>query len=131
MKYKIVKIIIIFSIFLIFINILNVPCYAAGLKDVIDGGNGFINSKDPNVKINEFGTGGIKEISDGIYNILLSVAIVVDLVVGIIIGIKLMTSEAENKAEAKKSLVVFVIGSIVVYGAFGIWKIMVTFLNTI
>ena len=44
-------------------------------------------------------------------------------------GIKFMIGSVEEKAEIKAALVPFVIGCIVVFGAFGIWKIVVTIGN--
>ena len=48
---------------------------------------------------------------------------------GGIIGIKLMISSASEKAEAKKLLVPYVVGCVVVFGGFGIWKLVVTILQ--
>ena len=65
------------------------------------------------------------------YNILLTIGIFVAVVVGGIIGIKLMTSSAEGKAEAKALLIPYVVGCVVVFGGFGIWKLVVTLLQNI
>lgn len=127
MKYKIIKFIMLLFFIIVFIGISSSTVFAEGLSDVISGGDDFISSGNSGNKIDE---SLLKQTSSQIYNILLTIGIVVDLVVGIIIGIRLMTSEAENKAEAKKSLMVFVVGSVIVFGAFGIWKVLVTFLST-
>lgn len=127
MKYKIIKFIMLLFFIIVFIGISSSTVFAEGLSDVISGGDDFISSGNSGDKIDE---SLLKQTSSQIYNILLTIGIVVDLVVGIIIGIRLMTSEAENKAEAKKSLMVFVVGSVIVFGAFGIWKVLVTFLST-
>ena len=42
-----------------------------------------------------------------------------------------MMAGVEEKAEVKQALVVWAIGTGVAYGAFGIWKVLVTFLNEI
>ena len=42
-----------------------------------------------------------------------------------------MMAGVEEKADVKKSLIIFLIGTGVAYGAFGIWKVLVTFLNKV
>ena len=127
MKYKRIRIIVILFLIIAFVGVFTNKVFASGLSDVLSSGNSFISSGSSGPTVNEK---LLQETSSQIFNILLTLATIIDLVVGVIIGIKLMTSEAENKAEAKKSLVVFVVGSVVVFGAFGIWKVLVTFLNT-
>lgn len=127
MKYKRIRIIMILLLIIVFIGIFTNKVFASGLSEVLSGGDTFISAGSSGATIDEK---LLQETSSQIYNVLLTLAIIIDLVVGVIIGIKLMTSEAENKAEAKKSLMVFVVGSVVVFGAFGIWKLLVTFLNT-
>ena len=65
------------------------------------------------------------------YNILLAVGVAVAVIVGAIIGIKLMVAPIEEKAEAKKLLVPYVAGCVVVFAGFGIWQLVVTILQGI
>ena len=123
---KILNIFILFVFMIFCINISNT--YASALGDVISGGKKFIKSSNSDELID---TGKVSEASSDIYNTLLMVSFVVVAVVGISLGIKFMMSGVEEKADVKKSLIVFVIGCVVVYGAFGIWKVLVTFLNTL
>lgn len=46
-------------------------------------------------------------------------------IVGIIIGIQFMVASAEDKAKVKEALVPYVVGCIVIFGAFTIWSIAV------
>lgn len=46
-------------------------------------------------------------------------------VVGIIIGIQFMVASAEDKAKVKETLVPYIVGCIVIFGAFTIWSIAV------
>ena len=71
----------------------------------------------------------IQNVSKSIYNILLVIGIAVAVIMGAILGIKLMVSSAEEKADVKKVLSVYVIGCIVVFGGFAIWKLVVTILQ--
>ena len=66
-----------------------------------------------------------KEAIDTLYGILLGIATVVAVAVGAVIGIKMMTESTEGKAKVKEALAPFVIGCIVVFGAFTIWKIVI------
>lgn len=122
MKYKRIRIIMIVFLIIAFICIFTNKVFASGLSDIFSGADSFLSQGSSEATIDET---VLQEISSQIYNILLTLGTIIVLVVGIIIGIKLMTSEAENKAEAKKSLVVFVVGSVIVFGSFGIWKTLV------
>ena len=126
MNKKIVVIFIIFALLIFFINVTNT--YASSLGDVISGGKEFVNSSKGDVEIDST---KLSNTSSSIYNILLMVSFVVVAVVGIILGMKFMMAGVEEKADVKKSLVIFLIGCIVVYGAFGIWKVLVTALSSL
>ena len=97
------------------------------LSVVISGGDSFIDAgKDGSAKIDK---GSLQNASSSIYNILLICGMIVAVLIGAILGIKFMIGSVEEKAEIKAALVPFVIGCIVVFGAFGIWKIVVTIGN--
>ncbi len=99
----------------------------SSLSDVISGGDSFIQSgKDGSAKIDK---GSLKNASSSIYNILLICGMIVAVLIGSIMGIKFMIGSVEEKAEIKAALVPFAIGCVVVFGAFGIWKIVVTIGN--
>ena len=48
-----------------------------------------------------------------------------------IMGIKFMMQSTEEKAQIKESLMPFLIGLIVTFGAFSIWKIAISILSKI
>lgn len=64
-------------------------------------------------------------ILDDMYGVLLILGVVVTVMVGGFLGIKFMLASAEDKAKVKESMVPYVIGCIVIYGAFGIWRICI------
>lgn len=66
--------------------------------------------------------------SNAYYNIFLAVGVATTVIVGLAMGIKFMTSSIEQKAEAKQLLVPYIVGCVVIYGSFGIWKLAVTIL---
>lgn len=97
------------------------------LSGVISGGDSFIQAgKDGSAKIDK---GSLQNASSSIYNILLICGVIIAVLIGSIMGIKFMIGSVEEKAEIKAALVPFAIGCIVVFGAFGIWKIVVTIGN--
>ena len=120
-KTKILTIIFIIVINVIFFNINVVQ--AAGLSDIITGADDFLKAGEgQNVVIDET---KLQDSSKEIYNILLIIGICVAVIVAAILGIKFMLGSMEEKAQIKEALIPFIIGCIVVFGAFGIWKIFV------
>ena len=97
------------------------------LDDVISDADDFINTGDDDV----LQSNSLENFSKTMYNILLAIGIAVAVIVGGIIGIKLMSAGIEEKADAKKLLVPYFVGCIVVFGAFGIWKLVVTILSNV
>lgn len=106
---------------MIFFNINIVQ--ADGISDVITGGDSFIKAgEDEDVSIDKT---KLQNASNVIYNILLLAGMVAAVVISGILGIKFMIGSAEEKAQIKDALIPFVIGCIVVFGAFGIWKMFI------
>lgn len=62
-----------------------------------------------------------------IYYYLYGLAIAI--IIGLVLGIQFMMGSVEQKAKVKDSLVPYVVGCIVIFGAFGIWKIVLTVLE--
>ena len=73
----------------------------------------------------------MKDNLDMIFSILVAVGTVLALIIGAILGIKFMMSSVEDKAKIKEALIPYIIGSVAIYGAFGIWKLVVSILNQI
>ena len=96
------------------------------LEEVITDGNRFTSTGTLQLK-----EGALPNFSRTMYNILLAVGVAVAVIVGAIIGIKLMVAPIEEKAEAKKLLVPYVAGCVVVFAGFGIWQLVVTILQGI
>ena len=68
----------------------------------------------------------LRKTSNYIYNTLLIIAVAIAVIVGTYLGIKFMMESAEDKAKIKEAMIPFIVGCFVVFGAFGIWKIVVT-----
>ncbi len=96
------------------------------LENMISDADNFINQGE--ITINQT---TLSNFSKTMYNILLAVGIVVAVIVGAIIGLKFMTESIEEKVKAKELLVPYIVGCVVVFGGFGIWKLVVNILQNV
>ena len=96
--------------------------------DIFTGADEFIQAgvNDNHTTIDD---SALEEMSDSIYNLLLIIAIVVAVIVGLVIGIQFMTGSVAQKAKIKETLIPYIAGCIVIFGAFGIWKLVVEILS--
>ena len=76
-------------------------------EDIVNDADSFVS--DPNAK-NYINTSNLQDFSQGLYGILLGIAIIIAVIMGAIIGIKLMFAPIGEKAEAKNLLVPYSIG---------------------
>ena len=77
------------------------------------------------------GSENLREGSSALYNTLLAIATIVAVIVGAILGIRYMTAGLDTKVQVKESLFPYLISCVVVFGSFGIWKLVVTILTQI
>ncbi len=98
---------------------------SSSLDDMISDAEDFVSSGGDI----QYDQDALQNVSSSIYNILLTIGIVVAVIVGGIMGIKLMLSSVEEKAETKKLLVAYVVGCVIIFGGFGIWKLIITILE--
>ena len=129
MKSKIIQITIkIIMISLIFIIFNNIPVSRAGdWSDIFNVGGNFIKQGKSEVNANEIiNNAELKKESNKIYNILLTLGIVLSVIIGGILGIQMMWGSIEQQVKAKEMLMPYAIGCFVIFGAFGIWKICLT-----
>lgn len=96
--------------------------------DIIGGADEFIEiGEKGEEKITE---GNLQDLSNTLYNVLLVVGIIAAFIVGLIMGIKFILGSVEEKAEIKAMIIPYIIGCIVVFGAFTIWQIVVELLQS-
>ena len=91
-----------------------------GIDDVIEGAEGFINGAEETTISED----DLQNFSGIFYNVLLTIGVACVVIAGMVIGIKYMAGSVEEKANYKQMLLPYLIGSITVLGAFGIWKII-------
>lgn len=114
------KIIIVFSVFVLLLSTLTTSAFA--IDDIISQGKDFIadgEAQDNPIEDNE-----LKPVSDTIYNILLTIAIVLAVIMAGVLGIGFMVGSIDEQAKIKESLIPYVVGCIIVFGGFGIWRVI-------
>lgn len=127
MKKKIIPFMI---LVICIINIYTCVQADTSIKDSMSGADSFI-SAGQNSNMIVVDKAELKGASDSIFNILLLAGMIIAVILSSILGIKFMIGSVEEKAQVKETLIPFVIGCIVVFGAFTIWKIFVTIGNNL
>ena len=92
-------------------------------KTTINTGDG---TTELNINEKEF-----KANSKKLFRVLFIIGVAATLIAGGFLGIKFMIVSAEEKAKIKEMLVPYIAGCIVIYGAFGIWRLTMLFLQGI
>lgn len=131
---KKIKIVIVILLILLSIIAIVKPTYASDTQkhtagEIITEGKDFISKGQADAE-DKIGSDNLKTMSDTIYNILLVAGIIIAIIVGLIMGIKFVMSGIEEKAEIKSMLIPYIIGCVVVFGAFAIWKAVVEILQS-
>ena len=108
-------------IFMLIMIVSIYPAQSYALSDIITGADNFLEQNKAEL-VNET---ALRKISSDLYNIFLAAGMIIAVIVGAILGIKFMTGSVEAQAKIKESLVPFVAGCVVLFGAFGIWKVVV------
>lgn len=125
-KYK--KLLInIMVIFIILFNLFIPNAYAGPLQDIMNRAEGFVNNGENGGNV--INNDALKEGSNTLYNVLLAIGIAVAFIWGIVLGIQFVTGSLGEKADVKKNLIVYVIGCIIIFGAFGIWRLLLQLLQ--
>ena len=129
--YKILLIVIILN-FAILVNFNTVR--AEGFwEGIISSGDKFLETgKDEALKNDDVASDEkTSEFISILYNTLLTLGVIITIAVGGIMGIKFMLASVEDKAKIKEALVPYVVGSVLIFGAFGIWKLFINIFSQI
>lgn len=118
MKKRILLILIMFILIICSTNIVQ----ATTTGEIIGGADNFIATGQQTDRISG---DALRTLSDTIYNVLLIVGTVIAVIIGAVLAIQFITGSVEQKAKIKDALVPFVIGCVIIFGAFGIWKLVV------
>ena len=73
----------------------------------------------------------IKAANDAMFNLLVLIGTALAVIIGGILGIQFMVASVEDKAKIKEAFIPYIIGCVLIFGAFGIWKLVVEVLSVI
>lgn len=128
MTNKVLKVIIkIILLMLIIQTIYTSKTEALSLDGIFKAGDNFINEgktesqKNEAINYEEF-----RLTTNNIGSVLTTLGIVLAVIIGGILGIQIMWGSIEQQVKAKEMIMPYVVGCIVIFGAFGIWKLAVT-----
>ena len=95
---------------------------------IVSDANDFVSNADISNTVDQ------QDFEEGIskiYNILFAIGMVIAVIWGVILGIKFLYDSTEGKAEIKEQLLPYVIGVFIIFGAFGIWKIVLEIMKIV
>lgn len=121
MQSKILKLIVIISVFII-VSVFPIKVFSSWADDA----DNFLKSAGSGITVDK---DQLTSASDEIYNTLTSIGMIVAVIVGMILGITYMMTGAVDKAKVKESIMPYLLGCIVIFGAFGIWKLVINVMN--
>lgn len=98
------------------------------LDDMIADADSFVKTFG---RVDKIDNNELADLSGTIYNIALQIGVAVAVLVGMALGIKFMMSGVDERADVKKALTVYIVGCVVIFGAFGIWKLVVEIMQNI
>lgn len=102
-------------------------------EGIISSGDDFLQTgkNEATANTNAMTDAQTSEFISILYNTLLTLGVIITIAVGGVMGIKFMMASAEDKAKIKESMVPYVVGSILIFGAFGIWKLFITIFSQV
>ena len=119
-------------IIMLLIQLTTTPVSNAGFwEDIFTAGDQFLKDGQEAGGDEIIVGGNIKEEFNRIYNILFTLGVVLTVIIGAVLGVKFIVGSVEEQAKVKEMLLPYIAGSIVIFGAFGIWKLLVTLLSHI
>lgn len=101
---------------------------ASGLDDMIGDADSFVKTFG---RVDKIDNAELAELSGIIYNIALQIGIAVAVIIGLALGIQFMLTGVDGRADVKKALTVYIVGCVAIFGAFGIWKLVVNIMQQI
>ena len=130
MKKMLFKVCLITLLILCNLSVYSTTCMADGsLDDVMNNGNSFLNAgSESSTMIDQ---NDLKSLSNFISGVLLTIALGITVITGAIMGLNFITQSIEEKAKVKESMVPWVIGIIVSFGAFTIWEVAVNLFQSL
>lgn len=104
---------------------------ATSVDEIFEDADNFISHGQDLQNQNGINEGELQNTTNFLYNLLLGIGIIAAVIVGTILGIKYMIGSVEEKAEYKETLFAYLISCVVIFGAFGIWRIAILVLSSV
>lgn len=128
MKLKnILKIVLLLSLITI---LLSSTVKAFTVREWFDQSKNALDTGNAN-KNNKMDTTELKNASSILFNVLLGVGTGIAVIVGAILGLQFMQAGIDKKVQVKESLVAYVVSCLILFGAFGVWKLITTIMSSI
>lgn len=118
----IIKILILITLIILMLTPIS---NASTMDSIMQDGDSFLQ-EGKNTGSNLIDQSQLKANVNDVYNIIFTIGVALSVVIGAILGIKFMMGSVEEQAKVKETLIPYAIGCIVVFGAFGIWKLIIT-----
>lgn len=122
--FKILKIVLLFLIIVFLIY----NSYSYADLDVSSTADEFIQAGASAPSTGENRTAMNSAISD-IAGLLTGLGIIVAVVIAAVLGIQFMIGSVEQQAKVKDAIIPYLVGCVVVFGALGIWRLVISALN--
>lgn len=127
------KILRVFLLFVIVVSILNSFVYASDKSmetgGLIQLGKDWINTGEEESKKGIQFAGNYSKLNE-LSGLLMGIGIFVVVGSGMVIGGRYMIASPDQKANLKKTLIVYIVGSVLILGALGIWKLVINILES-
>lgn len=128
---KISKIAIKIIMILLVVQLIYMPVSQASFwGEIFDAGDNFLN-EGKNASNNIIADNSVNTEFNRIYNVLFGIGVALTVIIGAILGIKFMIGTVEEQAKVKEMLMPYIIGCVVIFGAFGIWKLAINIFSNI
>lgn len=71
----------------------------------------------------------LKRTSSAMFKAFATIGTALSAIVGVILGISFMLASAEDKAQIKEKMIPYIVGCVIIFGAFGIWRVVIQILE--
>ena len=107
---------------------ISMPLYskALSLEELITNAESFENAGNSEGISTGISEDSLQPISNMVSNVLLTIAIGVTVISAAVMAINFTIQSVEDKAKVKESMVPWIIGIFISFGAYGIWQITMT-----
>ncbi len=100
---------------------------ATSIRNIINGADKFVD--DGEGAENTIDMDMLDDTSGLIYNTLLIIGTCIAVIIGAVLGLQFITGSVEQKVKIKESILPYIIGCVVLFSAFGIWKLVIELLK--